>query len=122
MCCHILVKKFPVMRLGWDSLQVSFVISKGVLVLGYVISYGPEVPESVPVRPFRGYWLFVILAFGVAGLWLRGPVGDRVFPWRQEAVQSAYGEFREAVVEGEPFGVALEAFCRDLLSNEEPFS
>ena len=77
--------------------------------MSYVIRYGPEVPESVPVRPFRGYWMVILLVCVLAGFWLRRPV--------MEWTEISFGAFAEAVAAEEPFGEALEAFCRDVLED-----
>ena len=81
--------------------------------MAYKIRYGSEVPETVPVRPFRGAWFVVILVCGVAGWLLRSY-------WNLPEI--SLEPFRQAVAEGEPFGEALESFCRDVLADAQILS
>ena len=79
--------------------------------MGYIIRYGDDVPDWVPARPFRGYWIVLVLLCVLMGVWLR--------EW---VVFVDLEDFRQAVAGGEPFGEALESFCRDVLVDADILS
>ena len=93
--------------------------------MSYSIRYGPEVPESVPVRATAFGWagvLVVLLVFAAAlGFALPDQMSklrQALLPWEQPTVQAAFVEFRQDLKEGEEFPDAMRNFCRQLLETE----
>ena len=94
--------------------------------MGYIVQYGEPVPESVPVRALRhGTWIAILamlICSAAAGFLVRGELRERLFPWTQDSVQSAFAEFREELREGDPFVSSFEDFCRDVIADGSKIS
>ena len=93
--------------------------------MSYSIRYGPEVPESVPVRATAFGWVGILAVLLVCAAALGFALPEQMYklrqallPWEQPAVQAAIVEFHQDLKEGEAFPDAMRDFCRQLLETE----
>lgn len=82
--------------------------------MGYRIDYTPAKKSRLGAMT-AGWFLVFLLLVGL--FWPRGRMllAKALFPGNQAVTREALGEFARDMGEGEPFGEALEGFCRQIL-------
>lgn len=94
--------------------------------MSYSIHYGPDVPQSVPIK--RSYFglvgaLLVVVICATAVGWAMPQQAEKfaqaLFPWTRSEVNAAFAELREDVREGQPISEAVTTFCREIIDDAD---
>lgn len=108
----------------FGDLKIS--LSKGGCVMGYRIDYNGGTVVKKPIyAPKVGKKKIVLLSAAVlTAAFLLWPMGrrcvrDLLLPGDEDVTAAALSELVNDLSAGEPVGEAVEAFCRDIIADEE---
>ena len=92
------------------------------MFMSYTIRYGPDLTKKYRKRPVRFGGIGIVMILSACLLlasWCLPQQAkqfkEALFPWTRAEVVAAFSELRESILEGEPCGDAVTAFCRDVI-------